>query len=107
MVRCGGKVKSSHVLILLRKPHRLMSRGRYVQAYQSLLAHNWTSLQAARELYYAHCLIEIEKKSIGSGSWTRRLIELFTIPRVRRATLAGFVVMLAQQVSSRDLSLAD
>lgn len=80
-------------------PRWLISKKRYSEAYKSLLAHNWTSLQAARELYYAHCLIEVERSHMGSNSWLQRLIELFTIPRVRRATLAAFVVMLAQQVS--------
>lgn len=79
-------------------PRWLINRGRYREAYASLCAHNHTPLQAARELYYAHCLIEAERKQIGSNSWMQRLIELFTIPRVRRATLAAFVVMIGQQV---------
>ena len=32
------------------------------------------------------------------GRYVSRLIQLFTIPRVRRATLAAFVVMIAQQM---------
>lgn len=32
------------------------------------------------------------------GRYASRFIQLFTIPRVRRATLAAFVVMIAQQM---------
>lgn len=32
------------------------------------------------------------------GRYVSRLIQLFTIARVRRATLAAFVVMIAQQM---------
>ena len=31
-------------------------------------------------------------------SYTSRFVELFTIPRIRRATLASFVIMIAQQM---------
>jgi hypothetical protein len=33
-----------------------------------------------------------------SGSAAKRLSQLFTIPRIRRATLAASVVMLSQQI---------
>jgi hypothetical protein len=33
-----------------------------------------------------------------------RFVQLFTIPRVRRATLASFVVMLAQQMCGSESS---
>lgn len=32
------------------------------------------------------------------NNYLKRFTELFTIPRVRRATLASFTVMLAQQL---------
>ena len=32
------------------------------------------------------------------NNYIKRFTELFTIPRVRRATLASFTVMLAQQM---------
>ncbi|CAO1618652.1 unnamed protein product [Sympodiomycopsis kandeliae] len=79
-------------------PRWLITRNKYRDAFNSLCAHNHTTLQAARELYYAHCLIEIEREASGSNGWLKRFTELFTIPRVRRATLAAFVVMLAQQL---------
>jgi hypothetical protein len=36
-------------------------------------------------------------------NYVTRFIELFTIPRVRRATLASFVVMIAQQMCGSEL----
>jgi MFS family permease len=35
---------------------------------------------------------------IGKSNYLTRFVQLFTIPRVRRATLASFVVMIAQQM---------
>ena len=55
-------------------------------------------MQAARDMYYVHCQLEIESAVIGGRTFFNRLIELFTIPRVRRATVASGVVMLAQQM---------
>ncbi|PWN47406.1 sugar transporter [Violaceomyces palustris] len=79
-------------------PRWLMKKNRYPEAFKSLnrLRHN--SIQAARDLYYIHVLLEEEKKIIRGESYIQRFTELFTIPRVRRATLASFVVMLAQQM---------
>lgn len=39
------------------------------------------------------------------GRYLARFIQLFTIARVRRATLAAFVVMLAQQMCGSALIL--
>ncbi|PWN29515.1 hypothetical protein BDZ90DRAFT_112448 [Jaminaea rosea] len=79
-------------------PRWLMARGRYVEAYSAFRKHNHTDVQAARELYYAHSLMQVENELKGSNSWINRFQELFTIPRVRRATLAAFVTMLSQQL---------
>lgn len=79
-------------------PRWLMKKNRYPQAYKSLLRLRFTPLQAARDLYYIHVQLEEEKKILGGESYIARFFELFTIPRVRRATLASFVVMIAQQM---------
>ena len=39
------------------------------------------------------------KGEIGLIGYARRITQLFTIPRVRRATLASFLVMIAQQLT--------
>lgn len=75
-----------------------MKKGRYTEAYKSLLRLRNTPLQAARDLYYVHAQLIEESAIIGESNYITRFIELFTIPRVRRATLASGTVMLAQQM---------
>lgn len=79
-------------------PRWYIRRGEMGKAYRSLCRLRNTSLQAARDLYYIHAQIKIEMDLIGKSNYVTRFIELFTIPRVRRATLASFVVMIAQQM---------
>lgn len=79
-------------------PRWLMKRDRYVQAYKSLAVLRHHPLQAARDLYYIHCQLEIEASIVGKSNYLSRFTQLFTIPRVRRATLASFTVMIAQQM---------
>jgi sugar porter (SP) family MFS transporter len=79
-------------------PRWLMKKDRYQQAYKSLLRLRFTPLQAARDLYYIHVQLQEEKKILGGANYISRFMELFTIPRVRRATLASWTVMIAQQM---------
>lgn len=53
---------------------------------------------AARDLYYIHAQLEVEHEIIGNSNYFTRFAQLFTIPRIRRATLASFTVMIAQQM---------
>lgn len=75
-----------------------MKKGRYQKAYQSLLRLRNNPIQAARDLYYIHSQLEIEREIIGENTYMKRFIELFTVPRLRRASLAAFTVMMAQQL---------
>ena len=75
-------------------------KNRYSKAFRSLLRLRNNPLQAARDLYYIHSQLEIEKEIIGDSNYITRFFQLFTIPRVRRATLASFTVMIAQQSTS-------
>lgn len=79
-------------------PRWCMKKNRYPQAFRSLLRLRNDPLQAARDLYYIHSQLEIEKHIIGKSNYVTRFFQLFTIPRVRRATLASFTVMIAQQM---------
>ena len=79
-------------------PRWYIKKGRFVEAYKSLLKLRNHPLMAARDLYYINAQIEIEKDVIGDTSYIKRFGQLFTIPRVRRATLASFTVMIAQQM---------
>jgi len=81
-----------------------MKKGRHSQAYKSLLRVRNTPLQAARDLYYVHAQLNLEEILIEetgvakNDNFFTRFMELFTIPRLRRATQASGIVMIAQQM---------
>ncbi|KAI1976793.1 hypothetical protein LOZ53_006335 [Ophidiomyces ophidiicola] len=85
-------------------PRWLLKKGKYLKAYQSLLRLRNTPLQAARDLYYIHAQLVheqvlLEESGVAkTNNFFTRFIELFTIPRVRRATQASGIVMIAQQM---------
>lgn len=79
-------------------PRWYIKKGMMREAYKSLCRLRNTQLQAARDLYYIHAQIKVEQQLMGSGTYASRFVELFTIPRIRRATLASFTVMIAQQM---------
>lgn len=87
-----------------------MKKGRYAQAYQSFLKLRNTPLQAARDLYYTHALLAQEDVLIREAglnpksNFFKRFMELFTLPRVRRATQASGIVMIGQQMCGSRLS---
>lgn len=84
-----------------RSPRWYMKKNQYQKAYKSLLRLRHHPIQAARDLYYIHCQLQIEASIIGNSNYFSRFGQLFTIPRVRRATLASFVVMIAQQMCGK------
>jgi MFS family permease len=68
----------------------------YKSAFRSLQRLRNTDLQAAKEVlnFYHHIV-----PNHGKGTmFYRKLAELFSVPRNRRATLAAFAVMLSQQL---------
>jgi len=81
-----------------------MKKRKYAKAYKSFLRLRNTPFQTARDLYYTHALLiqeEVLVKEAGlspTSNFFTRFFELFTIPRVRRATLASFVVIIGQQM---------
>ncbi|KAJ3852296.1 MFS sugar transporter [Lentinula lateritia] len=82
------------VFLCPESPRWYISKGRYREAYNSLARLRRHPIQAARDLYYIHILLEAEKEIMRNRN---RFMELFTVPRVRRATLASFIVMFMQQ----------
>ena len=104
------------MLNLVESPRWYIKKHRYRDAFTSLNRLRATPLQAARDLYYIHSQVRLEEIMLGDGDirgirvsegekitirkgrYLTRFIQLFTIPRVRRATLAAFVVMIAQQM---------
>ncbi|KAJ5552558.1 Major facilitator superfamily domain general substrate transporter [Penicillium frequentans] len=85
-------------------PRWLMIKGRHRDAYNSLLRLRRSSLQAARDLYMIHAQLAMEKDTLAESGYANtenalvRFKELFTVPRLRRATQASGIVMIAQQM---------
>lgn len=75
-----------------------MKKGRYTEAYASFKRLRNSELQAARDMYYIHRQLVAEREVLSGSTFVNRFIDLFTVPRIRRATLASFVVMIAQQM---------
>lgn len=79
-------------------PRWLIKKGRYTKAWDSLVRLRNNEIQVARDMYNIHAALELEAHVIAKSTYVVRFFELFTIPRVRRATLAAFTVMIAQQM---------
>ncbi|KKY19246.1 putative sugar transporter [Phaeomoniella chlamydospora] len=85
-------------------PRWLMKKGRYRKAYEALCRLRKTPMQAARDTYYIQAQLQAEEALIAEsgvathGNFFTRFVELFTVPRVRRATQASGIVMIAQQM---------
>jgi hypothetical protein len=81
-----------------------MQKKRYLEAFRSFSRLRQNDVQAARDLYYAHSLLRqedllVEEAGIArNANFFTRFAELFTIPRIRRATQASGIVMIAQQM---------
>lgn len=75
-----------------------MMKGRHSRAFNSLARLRWTKVQAARDLFYMHTLLEAEKAL--EGVQKNKIIEIFTVGRNRRAMVGSQIVMFMQQVNS-------
>ncbi|KAH8423707.1 uncharacterized protein LDX57_001464 [Aspergillus melleus] len=75
-------------------PRWYMSRNLYAKAYQSMCSLRPTKIQAARDMYYMHTLLEAEN-SMKLGQ--NKILELIAVPRNRRALIASELVMFLQQ----------
>ena len=73
-----------------------MRQKQYYRAYRSICTLRNHKIQAARDLYYMHTLLEAENNmNLGRN----KMLELIKVPRNRRAMLASQIVMFMQQVS--------
>ncbi|WYZ41060.1 hypothetical protein EsH8_IV_001401 [Colletotrichum jinshuiense] len=79
-------------------PRWLMKKGRYHAAWKSMIQLRNNPIQCSRDMYSIHAQLQIENQLLGKTSYGSRFTQLFTIPRVRRANLAAFTVMIAQQM---------
>ena len=115
----------SLVFVGSESPRWLAKKKRYAEAYKVLLRLRESPLLAARDLVHIRAQLNVEtilftrkhdqeidlgneipeidakvyKREISLTGYGRRIVQLFTIPRVRRSTLASFVIMSAQQLS--------
>ncbi|KAH8678378.1 MFS transporter [Xylariales sp. PMI_506] len=85
-------------------PRWLIKKNKISKAYASLLRLRNSPLQAARDLYYIHASLQAEEQMVAATGYKtntnmfKKFFELFTVPRLRRASLASFIVMIAQQM---------
>ncbi|KAK8126114.1 metabolite transport protein YwtG [Apiospora kogelbergensis] len=79
-------------------PRWLMKKNRYPKAWVNMIKLRNHPIQVARDLYYIHAQLSIEQQITKKSNYLTRAGQLFTIPRVRRANIAAFTVMLAQQM---------
>lgn len=85
------------VFLCPESPRWYMSKKQYYRAYQSICTLRHHKIQAARDLYYMHTLLEAENAmKLGQN----KVLELITVPRNRRAMIASTIVMFMQQVSN-------
>ncbi|KAJ5487241.1 hypothetical protein N7530_001541 [Penicillium desertorum] len=90
-------VVCAQVYFCPESPRWLIQHGKIQKAYANFRILRTTDIQAARDLYYAYVGVEPERKINEGKNLFTMFIELFTIPRNRRATLASWIVMLMQQ----------
>lgn len=79
-------------------PRWYMKKERYPEAWKAMNVLRNDPIQVARDIYYASSQLAIENQIIGKTNYVSRFTQLFTVPRVRRANVAAFVVMIAQQM---------
>ena len=83
----------------MQSPRWYIKKGKMQQAYTSLKRLRNTELQAARDLYYIHAQLRAEAGAhTVRNNYITRFTQLFTVPRLRRATVASGTVMIAQQM---------
>lgn len=84
-------------------PRWLIKKNKHAEAYKSLLRLRNSPLQAARDLYYIRSQLVAEEllikaKGFDNNNFLTRAVELFSVPRIRRATQASGIIMIAQQM---------
>lgn len=71
-----------------------MEKGKYGKAFNALKRLRKSDIQAARDMYYAYKLLEIEASEREGRNIAK---EFFTVRRNRRAAQSSFFVMFMQQ----------
>ncbi|KAL8671853.1 MAG: hypothetical protein Q9168_003669 [Polycauliona sp. 1 TL-2023] len=82
------------VFMCPESPRWYMSKGRHFKAYQSMCKLRYNKIQAARDIYYMHTLLEAENDIKQDRN---KFIEIIRLPRNRRALIASELLMFMQQ----------
>jgi hypothetical protein len=88
--------------MISESPRWLMKKGRHHDAFDSFCRIRNTEMIAARDLYYAHRQVIEEKDAFGGQTLGRRMLDLVTVPRLRRATVASAWIVISQQFSGKN-----
>lgn len=83
------------VYLCPESPRWYLTKGRHEDAFKSVCQLRHHKVQAARDLFYMHTLLEAEKVAMTIGQ--NRVKELFTVRRNRNAVVASSIVMYMQQ----------
>jgi MFS family permease len=83
-------------------PRWYMSKGKYGQAFNSFCRLRNHKVLAARDMYYANKLLEVEESQRAGKNLLK---DFFTIRRNRRAAQSAFFVMFMQQFCGVNVSL--
>lgn len=94
------------VFLCPESPRWYLTKGRHHDAYNTLCELRFNKLQAARDLFYMHTLLEAEKETMTIGK-SARIKEFFTLRRNRNAIVASEIVMFMQQVRSTRVRVRD
>ena len=94
------------VYTMPESPRWYMDKGKYADAYRSLLRLRNNEMQAARDLYLAHKFVEVERAMHRHERtiWGT-LKELFLVRRNRRAAQSAWFCMFMQQLCGGELGL--
>jgi hypothetical protein len=90
-IRGRGKL----TMIFFPGPRWYVKKGRSADAYKTMIKLRPSPIQAARDICAIYSQFQEEKMAISkNGNTVQRFLQLFTVPRIRRANLAAGVVML-------------
>ncbi|KAK1776985.1 hypothetical protein QBC45DRAFT_452751 [Copromyces sp. CBS 386.78] len=78
-------------------PRWYLSKDRHQDAFAALCRLRFEKVQAARDLFYTHTLLEAEKQAMSGIKKGNRFKELFTVRRNRNAAIASSGLMFMQQ----------
>ncbi|KAI1325861.1 sugar transporter-domain-containing protein [Xylariaceae sp. FL0255] len=76
-------------------PRWYLTKGRYTDAYSSIIRLRHEKIQAARDLFYMDALLQVEREAMNIGQ--SKFKEILTVRRNRNAALASEIVMFMQQ----------